>query len=359
MAPTSSIRVIPPELPEAVKRITKHKTTVSKPSSSSKSSRMLPFTTKAARKAEVLEKTQIPTEDTIESMEIQIESTTEETPLSASNISQEVAPVNLIDKTDIAATLDHKQNFRLASIDLDYPGPYEKLFDEPLNYDEIPPLAGSVEEELNNVVNINNKVTSQNAAPDENGPLSTKFFKSGTDDRLFLRLLESNPLQELSGYALQTHLKAIPDTIPLEDCFGKTKNRGSKRSEKQMSRVQRAFRQLPQAESAEPLQAPKYVTQGDNKNNGVERFNQCENSIGPTDISVFSDGSSIGHGRSSWGYCLLHGNTILHYSNHGPLHGGEVYDAEIVGAFKALERATNLAREGQKIYILLNNQAAV
>ena len=125
-----------------------------------------------------------------------------------------------------------------------------------------------------------------------------------------------------------------------------------------MSRVQRAFRQLPQAESAEPLQAPKYVTQQDNKKNRVERFKQWANSIGPTDISAFSDGSSIGHGRSSWGYCLLHGNTILH-PNHGPLHGGEVFDAEIMGAFKALERATNLARDGQKIYILLDNQAAV
>ncbi|POS81902.1 hypothetical protein EPUL_006857, partial [Erysiphe pulchra] len=84
-------------------------------------------------------------------MEIQIESTTGETPLSASKISQEPAPVNLIDKNDITATLGHKQNFRLASIDLDYPRLYEKLFDGPLNYDETPPLAGSIEEELNNV----------------------------------------------------------------------------------------------------------------------------------------------------------------------------------------------------------------
>ncbi|POS85096.1 hypothetical protein EPUL_005538 [Erysiphe pulchra] len=117
---------------------------------------MLPFTTETLRKAEVLEKTlgsQILTEDIIESMEIQIESTAGwvKTPLSASNISQEPAPVNLINKNDIMATLGLKQNFRLASIDLDYPGPYEKLFDEPLNYDETPPLAGSVEEELNNV----------------------------------------------------------------------------------------------------------------------------------------------------------------------------------------------------------------
>ncbi|POS85314.1 hypothetical protein EPUL_003327, partial [Erysiphe pulchra] len=269
---------------------------------------MLPFTTEALRKAEVLEKSlglQIPTEDNIESIEIQIESIAGETPSSASNISQEQAPVNLIDKNDITASSGHKQNFRLASIDLDYPGPYEKLFDEPLNYDETPPLAGSIEEELNNVTddaahrvadakfifgpvasildyhfsqaagphiptkqasalkkfsdeiilvakrhfeaylkevpaqirknesmdkeinsrinisrktsskptyaqvaNINNKVTSQNAAPDNNGPHSTKVFKSGTDDRLFLRLSESDPLRELSRYALQTHLKA-------------------------------------------------------------------------------------------------------------------------------------------------------
>ncbi|POS82441.1 hypothetical protein EPUL_005498 [Erysiphe pulchra] len=170
---------------------------------------MLPFTTKALRKAEVLEKTfgsQIPTEDIFESMEIQIKSTAGETSLSASNISQEPAPVNLIDKKNITATLGHKQNFRLASIDLDYPGPYEKLFDEPLNYDETPPLAGSVEEELKNVTD--DVVTSQNTAPDNNGPRSTKIFKSGTDDRLFLRLSESDPLRELSGYALQTHLKA-------------------------------------------------------------------------------------------------------------------------------------------------------
>ncbi|POS86205.1 hypothetical protein EPUL_001674 [Erysiphe pulchra] len=92
MAPASLKRVIPPEPSEAVNRITKHKTTVSKPNSSSKSSRMPPFTTEALRKAEVLEKTlgsQIPTEDIIESMEIQIESTAGENPLSASNISQE------------------------------------------------------------------------------------------------------------------------------------------------------------------------------------------------------------------------------------------------------------------------------
>ncbi|POS81903.1 hypothetical protein EPUL_006292, partial [Erysiphe pulchra] len=83
MAPTSSRRVIPSEPPEAVNRITKHKTTVSKSSSSSKFSRMLAFTTEALRKAEVLEKTlgsQIPTEDIIESMEIQIESTAGKTP---------------------------------------------------------------------------------------------------------------------------------------------------------------------------------------------------------------------------------------------------------------------------------------
>ncbi|POS82067.1 hypothetical protein EPUL_006578, partial [Erysiphe pulchra] len=108
MAPTSSRCVIPPEPLEAVNRITKHKTTVSESSSSSKSSRMLQFTTEALHKAEVFEKSlglKVPNEDIIESMEIQIESTAGETPLSASNISQEPAPVNLIDKNEITATL--------------------------------------------------------------------------------------------------------------------------------------------------------------------------------------------------------------------------------------------------------------
>ncbi|KAI0994552.1 hypothetical protein K3495_g13629 [Podosphaera aphanis] len=45
--------------------------------------------------------------------------------------------------------------------------------------------------------------------------------------------------------------------------------------------------------------------------------------------------------------------------SHGILQGGEVYDAEIAGEIMALRAALFTRREGQKIYILLDNQAAV
>lgn len=74
-------------------------------------------------------------------MEIQIESTAGKIPLSALNISQEPAQINQNDKTDNTTISGAKQKFRLASIDLDSPRLYEKLFDEPLNYNELPPHA--------------------------------------------------------------------------------------------------------------------------------------------------------------------------------------------------------------------------
>ncbi|KHJ33418.1 hypothetical protein EV44_g3414 [Erysiphe necator] len=154
MAPTATRRAPLPEPPEAVNRITKHKATVRKPSSSSKSSRMLPFTTEALRKAGVIDKTlgsKIPTKEIIESMDIQIDSAAGKTSLSAINLSQQPVLENLNDKTEITAAPSAKQNFRLASIDPDYPGPHEKLFDEPLNYNETPPPACSIGGELNNV----------------------------------------------------------------------------------------------------------------------------------------------------------------------------------------------------------------
>lgn len=43
----------------------------------------------------------------------------------------------------------------------------------------------------------------------------------------------------------------------------------------------------------------------------------------------------------------------------GILHGGEVYDAEILGASMALLAATLARRPGENIYVLLDNQSAV
>lgn len=76
------------------------------------------------------------------------------------------------------------------------------------------------------------------------------------------------------------------------------------------------------------------------------------------DICAYSDGSSEGHGRSSWGFVLQReGRTF--YRNSGPLHGSEVFDAEITGALRALESAITFLRDREHIYVLLDNQAAV
>ena len=59
------------------------------------------------------------------------------------------------------------------------------------------------------------------------------------------------------------------------------------------------------------------------------------NSVTATDICAYSDGSSEWHGRSAWGFVLKRdGKTSL--KGRGTKHGGEVLDAEILGARKAL-----------------------
>lgn len=80
--------------------------------------------------------------------------------------------------------------------------------------------------------------------------------------------------------------------------------------------------------------------------------------IAPTDLCAYSDGSSEGPGRSSWGFALQRGGTTFR-KGHGVLYGGEVYDAEIFGATIALREALSARNNSEKIYILLDNQAAV
>ena len=84
-----------------------------------------------------------------------------------------------------------------------------------------------------------------------------------------------------------------------------------------------------------------------------------------SDICAYPDGSSEGNGRSAWGFVLKRdGNTLL--KGYGIKHGGEVLDAEILGARKALEAALELSerenggRDGrQQINVLTDSQSAV
>ena len=105
-----------------------------------------------------------------------------------------------------------------------------------------------------------------------------------------------------------------------------------------MSRLQRAYRQLPQAEAPEPLSAPAYILTLGTKEDGVMKYELWLGTVTPTNLCAYSDWSSEGPGRSSWRLALQRGGRTIQ-KGHGTLHGGEVYDAEIFGATIALRAA--------------------
>lgn len=175
-------------------------------------------------------------------------------------------------------------------------------------------------------------------------------------------LLEANRLR------LASRLNSLDNRHPLRSRASVCPNVGSlkykksrkfsQRPEIQMSRIQRAYQQLPPAEAPEPLPAPVYITKFGSKPEGVKAHSQWLRSLSPIDICAYSDGSSEGHGRSSWGYVLQRGGTTFERGN-GTLHGGEVYDAELNGAANALQAAISARRGEENIFVLLDNQAAV
>ncbi|KAI0995754.1 hypothetical protein K3495_g12426 [Podosphaera aphanis] len=133
----------------------------------------------------------------------------------------------------------------------------------------------------------------------------------------------------------------------------------SKNPESQMTRLQRAFRLLPpSSESAEPLLAPSYSHPQAKKAQGSINHENWIQTIPSSVICAYSDSSSEGRGRSSRGFVLQRGG-ITFKKDQGILNGGEVYDAEIFGATMALRAALSIRRSGEKIYVLLDNQAAV
>ncbi|KAI0994969.1 hypothetical protein K3495_g13213 [Podosphaera aphanis] len=156
-------------------------------------------------------------------------------------------------------------------------------------------------------------------------------------------------------HPLRTRASLCPNVGTLKY---KRKARVTKYPGSLMSRVQRAYRLLPPAELAEPLPPPVYHIKLGTKPEGVEAHSKWVCSVSPTDICAYSDGSSIGHGRSSLGFVLQRGGVTFE-KGRGALHGGEVYDAEIVGATAALKAAILARRFGEKIFVLLDNQAAV
>ncbi|KAI0995178.1 hypothetical protein K3495_g13003 [Podosphaera aphanis] len=115
-----------------------------------------------------------------------------------------------------------------------------------------------------------------------------------------------------------------------------------------MSRVQRAYRQLPEPEVAGSILPTVNNEILGTKQSGSNLWRHGIESISDSDICAYPDGTSQGHGRSSWGFVLKRGGkTFLKES--GVVHGGEVLDAEIVAARKALEATLRVVRENHGI----------
>ncbi|KAI1005862.1 hypothetical protein K3495_g2359 [Podosphaera aphanis] len=145
----------------------------------------------------------------------------------------------------------------------------------------------------------------------------------------------------------------------------KKKKKGSARPELQISRVQRAYQQLPESEVPDSIPTPAYVPELGTRKTETEACTQWVNNVPGRDICTYADGSSEGHGRSAWGFILKReGTTFLR--GFGIVHGGEVLDAEIIGARNALESALSFVRDEQRlgekkqnIHVLLDSQQAV
>ena len=110
-----------------------------------------------------------------------------------------------------------------------------------------------------------------------------------------------------------------------------------------MSRLQRAYRELPEAEAPVALMPVVYTTKSGPKPMEREDCIRWISDVPGSDIRAYSDGSSEGHGRSAWGFVLRNDGKLIGKGS-GIKHGGEVLDAEITGARKALEAALGLRR---------------
>ncbi|KAI0993628.1 hypothetical protein K3495_g14556, partial [Podosphaera aphanis] len=184
----------------------------------------------------------------------------------------------------------------------------------------------------------------------ESGIPPARIILEGNRLRLAARL---NSLDNL--HPLRSRASLCPNVGTLKY---KKVRRLSKRPEIQMSRIQRTFRQLPSAETAESISGPAYFKKLGTKTEGLEAHIEWSKTVSESDICAYSDGSSEGHGRSSWGFIIQKAGRIIKRGN-GILHGGEVYDAEILGALSVLREAILVRQNDERIFVLLDSQAAV
>ncbi|KAI0994182.1 hypothetical protein K3495_g14000 [Podosphaera aphanis] len=138
-----------------------------------------------------------------------------------------------------------------------------------------------------------------------------------------------------------------------------------RRPEMQMSRLQRAYRELPEAEVAQKL-PPIHYQRLDSREIGQDIIKRWINRLPNSEVCAYSDESSEGYGRSSWGFALKRGGRILS-KDSGIVSRGELLDAEIIGAREAPEAALRFLRveQGltgggrQRVFVIMDSRQAI
>ena len=133
-----------------------------------------------------------------------------------------------------------------------------------------------------------------------------------------------------------------------------------RRPELHDSRAQRTYALLPGC--GPPPPAPKPPAPGPKAKTLGKKSTDIDHlaGIGPLDRCVYSGGSSVGRGRSAWGYTVQQADQASTEAS-GPLPGEEVFDAEVEAAVRGLQTALFTADPDQtrRFIVLVDNQAAV
>ncbi|KAI1000160.1 hypothetical protein K3495_g8041 [Podosphaera aphanis] len=104
---------------------------------------------------------------------------------------------------------------------------------------------------------------------------------------------------------------------------------------------------IPETEEPGPLYRSKDYTSA--RNIGSDKATEADwvkrwlKDLPPGTMCAFSDGSSNGPGRSAFSFAIYRNEELI-TTEKGSLLGGEVFDAEIVGALRALEATLKIVR---------------
>lgn len=154
-----------------------------------------------------------------------------------------------------------------------------------------------------------------------------------------------NPKETISRLKLRAGQKDRSFTVP----------------ERYLTRLQISVRSISTAEGLGnlffPRGEPKIKSVGGDRQDEKALVKQWMTCLPSNTVFAYSDGSSCGPAGSAWGFLLYREGQMIG-QGAGAMPGAEVYDAEILGAQKALEAAISKAGKSP-IKVLLDNSTVV